>query len=190
MKASYLIGLALLLFGCASNEKETAQDAENKANTPSLEQAVKEIKAYEDSLKTASASGELEYDQRTAVAYAEKCLGLYHRFPKSDEAPRYLDKAHIIFASVGLHQRSVVLADSLILMYPTYKNRAMVLESLAGAYDVFVVPRRKDKVKYYYELLLKENPKMDAEQRKQIENRLKYVDLTFDEYISKLNQRN
>ena len=63
----------------------------------------------------------------------------------------------------------------------------MVLESLAGAYDVFVIPRQKAKVQYYYEMLLKENPKMDAEQRKQIEKRLKYIDLTFDEYVSKSN---
>lgn len=189
MRITYIIAVLLLVWGCASNEKKPVQESADGKSTPDLEQSVKAIKAYEDSLKSVSASGELEYSQQGAVTYAEKCLDIYHRFPKSAEAPRYLDKAHIIFASVGLHQRSVVLADSLITMYPTYKNRAMVLESLAGAYDVFVIPRQKDKVKHYYELLLKENPKMDPEQRKQIENRLKYVDLTFDEYISKLNKR-
>ncbi|MDR0801294.1 hypothetical protein [Fluviicola sp.] len=189
MRITYLIVVMLLVWSCTSNKKESVQEQTTEKSVPNLEQSVEAIKIYEDSLKSVSASGELEYDQQVAVTYAEKCLDVYHRFPKSAEAPRYLDKAHIIFASVGLHQRSVILADSLIMMYPAYKNREMVLESLAGAYDVFVIPRQKDKVKHYYELLLKENPKMDAEQRKQIENRLKYVDLTFDEYIAKLNGR-
>lgn len=186
MKTLFLTGMVLLVLGCSSKE-QSEKGGQQSGGKQTLEGAVKEVKAFEDSLKSVSASGKLEFNQQVAVTYAEKCLNVYHRFPKTEEAPRYLDKAHIIFASVGLHQRSVILADSLIAMYPTYKNRAMVLESLAGAYDVFVIPRQKAKVQYYYEMLLKENPKMDAEQRKQIENRLKYVDLTFDEYVSKAN---
>lgn len=186
MRTLFLTGMVLFVLGCSSKE-EGAKEGQKSAGEQTLQEAVKEVKSFEDSLKSVSASGKLEFDQQVAVTYAEKCLSVYHRFPKTEEAPRYLDKAHIIFASVGLHQRSVILADSLISMYPTYKNRAMVLESLAGAYDVFVIPRQKAKVQYYYEMLLKENPKMDAEQRKQIEKRLKYIDLTFDEYVSKSN---
>lgn len=185
MKLFYAVAAGLLMAACSSNSEE-AQTAEKTIETTGkgdLASAAKEVKAFEDSLKRSG----MQYDQQTAVIYAEKCLSVTHRFPKSKEAPKYMDKAHIIFASVGLHQRSVVIADSLIAMYPMYKNRAMVLESLAGAYDVFVIPRQKDKVKKYYELLLKENPKMKAEQRKQIEDRLKYIDLTFEEYVSKAN---
>ncbi|MNK05497.1 hypothetical protein D3C87_233800 [compost metagenome] len=186
MRKLLVIAVLFSLAACSSESKkeETAEVVKKESGLPG---AIKELKAFEDSLKSLSQSGTLEYDQQTAVAYAEKCLSIYHRFPKTEEAPKYLDKAHIIFASANLHQRSVVLADSLILMYPMYKNRPMVLESLAGAYDVFVIPRQKDKVKKYYEMLLKESPDMDAAQRKQIEKRLKYVDLTFDEYISKVN---
>lgn len=185
MRKLVVIAVLFSIAACSSESKQEEVVEVKKEN--GLPEAIKELKAFEDSLKSLSQSGTLEYDQQTAVTYAEKCLSIYHRFPKTTEAPKYLDKAHIIFASANLHQRSVVLADSLILMYPMYKNRPMVLESLAGAYDVFVVPRQKDKVKKYYEMLLKESPDMNAEQRKQIEKRLKYVDLTFDEYISKVN---
>ncbi len=178
--------MGLFLFACSS-EPATVESTVSEKEDVNITAAVREVKTFEDSLKKSSATGTLEYNQETAVVYAEKCLAVAHRFPKSKDAPKYMDKAHIIFASANLHQRSVIVADSLILMYPMYKNRAMVLESLAGAYDVFVIPRQKDKVKMYYEMLLKENPKMDAEQRKQIEERLKYVDLTFDEYVSKAN---
>ena len=179
-------GMGLFLFSCSS-EPKAVESTDSEKDVVNIATAVQEVKIFEDSLKKSSVSGSLEYDQETAVVYAEKCLAVAHRFPKSKDAPKYMDKAHIIFASANLHQRSVIIADSLILMYPMYKNRAMVLESLAGAYDVFVIPRQKDKVKKYYEMLLKENPKMDAEQRKQVEDRLKYVDLTFDEYVSKAN---
>jgi hypothetical protein len=187
MKLLSVIALGFFLFACSSNTEKKEQTGESEPTGKDLPSAIRELKNFEDSLKKSSASGALEYSQETAVVYAEKCLAITHRFPKSKEAPKYMDKAHIIFASANLHQRSVITADSLILMYPMYKNRAMVLESLAGAYDVFVVPRQKDKVKKYYEMLLKENPDMNAEQRKQIEDRLKYVDLTFDEYVSKSN---
>ena len=185
MKWLVVIAIGCSLAACSSNAENPEKST--GSNIADLPGAVQEVKSFEDSLKKSSASGSLEYSQETAVIYAEKCLSVSHRFPKSKEAPKFMDKAHIIFASAGLHQRSVIIADSLIMRYPLYKNRAMVLESLAGAYDVFIIPRQKEKVKMYYELLLKENPKMNAEQRKQIEERLKYVDLTFDEYVSKAN---
>lgn len=181
MKLFYVIATGLLMVACSSGPETSGKS--DKPKKEDLSSAIQEVKLFEDSLKKSG----MQYSQETAVIYAEKCLSVTHRYPKSKEAAKYMDKAHIIFASAGLHQRSVIIADSLILMYPMYKNRAMVLESLAGAYDVFVIPRQKDKVKLYYEMLLKENQKMSAEQRKQIEDRLKYIDLTFDEYISKAN---
>jgi hypothetical protein len=54
------------------------------------------------------------------------------------------------------------------------------LESLASTYDVLIEPRDAEKVKYYYELLLKE--KIKASKRKDIENRLKHIDMDFFEY--------
>jgi hypothetical protein len=186
MKWLFAVAVGFTFAACSSNTEKTSEES-TETKSAGLSGAVQEVKQFEDSLKKSSASGTLEFNAETAVIYAEKCLDVSHRFPKSKEAPKFMDKAHIIFASAGLHQRSVIIADSLIMMYPLYKNRPMVLESLAGAYDVFVIPRRKEKVKMYYELLLKENPNMDAEQRKQIEDRLKHVDLTFDEYVSKSN---
>lgn len=183
MKVFYAVAAGLLIAACSSDPEKAVEKTTGKTDKSDLAAAVQEVRVFEDSLKRSG----MQYSQQTAVMYAEKCLSVTHRFPKSKEAPKFMDKAHIIFASAGLHQRSVIIADSLIAMYPVYKNRAMVLESLAGAYDVFVVPRQKEKVKKYYEMLLKENPNMKAEQRKQIEDRLKYIDLTFDEYVSKAN---
>lgn len=168
----YLVVFALFswcLLSCNEEKKKvTKQDY------------VESFKAYEDSIK---ANETALVDSKKGVQYAEKCLEIAHKFPKDKDAPEYMDKAHMIFANMGLHGRSVALADSIILMYPLYKNRAMVLQSAATTYDMMILPRKKDKVKKYYEMLLKENPKMPAEQRKDIEFRLEHIDLTFEELV-------
>lgn len=174
MKYVWLLVLAgATVVACGEKKPETKEDF------------VGEITAFEDSLKSVSVDVNQLTDPEIGVEYAEKCLEVYHRFPKDKDAPKYLDKAHIIFASLGMHQRSVMLADTLIMNYPMYKNRPMVLESLASAYDVFIVPRRKEKVEKYYRMLLKESKNLSEEQRENIEFRLRNIDLSFEELIEK-----
>jgi hypothetical protein len=158
----------------------TSQNSpEKKLVKKDLKQELSALKAYEKQLKKDQAMS-----TEKAVEYADKCLAVAHNYPKSTEAPQLMNKAHIILSSVGLYQRSVLLADSIIIMYPMYEKRSMVLESLASSYDVFIIPRDKEKVKKYYEMLLTESKNMDTEKRQSIENRLKHINLTFEEYIS------
>jgi len=149
-------------------------------HTQTKDELIEAFKQYEDSIK--SDVSQIS-DVKKGVEYAEKCLEIAHKFPNDKDAPKYMDKAHMIFAGLNLHARSALIADSIIMVYPLYENRAMVLQSAATTYDMFLLPRKKDKVKKYYELLLKENPKMPAEQRKDFEYRLAHIDLTFEEMI-------
>lgn len=173
MRLLLIAFVTLSLVSCGENTKKVTK-----------EDYVESFKQYEDSIK---ANPNQITDTKKGVEYAEKCLEIAHKFPKDKDAPKYMDKAHMIFAGLNLHARSASLADTIILMYPMYENRAMVLQSAATTYDMFLLPRKKDVIKKYYEMLLKENPKMPAEQRKDIEFRLEHIDLTFDELI-KLQQ--
>lgn len=134
MRYLFVIALLVGMVACSNEPKEVTETT-----------VIDSVKAFEDSLKSISVDVNALTDQKIGVAYAEKCLEVYHRFPKSKEAPKYLDKAHIIFASLGMHGRSVALADTLIMKYPAYENRPMVLESLATAYDIYLQPRKKRK---------------------------------------------
>lgn len=163
----------------ACTGKEQVSETGEKTDLAVMKDA---LKKFEDSLRINSLGTS---DVSVAVKYADKCIGIAHAYPKEESAPKYLDKAHVILSSVGLHQRSVKVAEELIRRYPNYKNRPMVLESLASSYDVFIVPRKKEKVKYYYELLLNEDKELPEDQREQIEKRLKYIDLPFEEVILK-----
>lgn len=161
--------LILLLVSCSGGPAEKTE-----------EELIAEVTAFEDSLKTAKSDLAVS---TTSVKYADKCLAVYRSFPQSKEAPKYLDKAHVILSSAGMHNMAVLYADTLIRKYPDYENRPMVLQSLATAYDIFIVPRRKELVKKYYSLLLTENPNLPKEEKENIEYRLEHINLTFDQLI-------
>lgn len=107
----------------------------------------------------------------------------YLAFPKDKYAPVCLDKIQMSYSGLGVYHRAIEYADILIKKYPKYINRPMILESQASNYDIFQQPRDTVKVKYYYELLLKENPNLDKDKKEGIEMRLQHLNLTFDEYI-------
>lgn len=176
MKHTVILSATLLLAACGQKGS-----AEKQAVTK--EGLIAEVKALEDSLKSTSYDAMATTGSKVSINYADRCLAVYRNFPKSEEAPAYLDKAHIILSSASLHGSAVMFADTLIRKYPRYRNRPMVLQSLASSYDLFIVPRKKDKVKYYYELLLKENKGLSEEEKENIRFRLEHVDLTFDQLV-------
>ena len=173
------LALACLIVSCGGGG--------NKPNPATIKGMEENVKLLEDSLK----SGLIDpaKTEGVDVRYAESCLKIYRSFPDSKEAPKYLDKAHMIYSSSGAHGLAVLYADTLIRKYPNYENRQMVLLSLATAYDMFLIPRKKDLVKKYYEMLLKENPNLPKEQKEDYEFRLKYVDLTYDQLIDMQTQK-
>jgi hypothetical protein len=59
----------------------------------------------------------------------------------------------------------------------------MVLESQGSSFDIYPSIRDTAKVRYYYSLLLKENPSMNKEKSKGIKERLMHLNMTFDQYI-------
>ena len=160
-------------------------DKSKEAEKPSKGELVSRIKEMEDSLKGLQADLK-EIKQIPNLTHFElinRLLDYYHNYPEDPYAAECLDKVHMKYSGLNIHPRAVEYADTLLLKYPDYVNRAMVLESQGSTYDVFIQPRDTAKVRYYYELLLKENPKLDKDKRAGIKDRLKHLDMTFDEFI-------
>ncbi|MES2799748.1 MAG: hypothetical protein V4638_07005 [Bacteroidota bacterium] len=158
--------LTLLLSACSTPEGGAKVELQNK------------ITSMEDSLrKNPSALS------APKLALANMYLSYQEKFPEDEQAPAYLDKAHMVYSGIGLYVKSAKLADLIIEKYPKYINRAMVLESQATNYDYLIEPRDSAKVRYYYNLLLSENPNFDKDARKQIVYRLKNNHLTLNEFI-------
>lgn len=181
MKQAYVWGLgALLAITAACSGNDAAKGGAKEA-------LIESVKQFEDSLKLNTTSAVTS--QAVAMQYVEKCLQVYRSYPKSEEAPAYLDKAHLILSGSGMFRLAAQYGDTLIRKYPAYKNRPLVLQSLASAYDMSIVPRRKDLVRKYYTMLLKENPNLPAEERESIQYRLDHIDLTFEEIVQRRKQQ-
>lgn len=169
--------LALLTVRCGSDHKEDPQ-AEI-----SLQSLKDRVNSYQDSLD------EIQKNKGTItslnkIELVNRYADIYRNYPKSEEAPVALDRIHMLYSGMGAYDNSAAYADTLLEKYPDYKGRALILESQGSNYDIFILPRDTAKVRFYYEILLKENPNMDSEKREGIINRLKYNQLDFDSYIN------
>lgn len=182
MQYSYLllIPFLALLVACGGGSEEGGKDEK-----PSKEELVDKIKKMEDSLKYLQANMDAvkQVPNLTRIEFINRLLDYYHNYPEDDYAAECLDKVHMVYSGMNVHVRAVQYADTLLEKYPKYVNRALVLESQGSSYDIFMQPRDSAKVRYYYELLLRENPGMDNEKRMGIKERLKYNHLNFDQFV-------
>ncbi len=169
----------IILLSVAACSESSQQTVEEKSK-----ELLENFKRYEDSLGVMGQKSQIT-NSTSAVAYAEKCISVAEQIPKSKEAPKLLDKAHMIFCNFNMHRRSLAPAQMLIEKYPSYKNRPMVIQSVASAYDLFILPRQKDQAKKYYKMYLSEYPKLPKAEKEQIQFRLDNIDLTMEELIDK-----
>lgn len=181
MKTKWIY-LVVLVLGFAS---ACGNDKTKEGEKPSKEELVSRIKEMEDSLKglQANLNETKQIPNLTHFELIDRLLAYYHNYPEDPYSAECLDKVHMKYSGLNIPIRAAQYADTLLNKYPDYPNRAMVLESQGSTYDVFIQPRDTSKVRYYYELLLKENPKMAQDKREGIKDRLNHLDMNFDEFI-------
>lgn len=160
--------VAVFLLGACENGAQEAYDA---------------ILEKEDSISVASAKlepGEV-LPKSSSLELINQLDQFVKDYPNDEHAPECLDKIHMAYSGLQDYKNAALYAERVLKEYPDYINRVMVLESQAGNYDMFITPRDTSKVRYYYNLLLKED--IPAEQRKEIKKRLDHLDLTLEQYI-------
>ena len=148
-----------------------------------------EIAQMEDSISTLTKnleSGEL-LDKSVNLELVDLLYEYYRTHPEDTYAPECLDKIHMVYSALGEYETSAKYADTLLNNYPDYINRAMILESQASAYDIYILPRDTVKVRYYYDQLLKEFKDLPKEKVEGIKSRLDNLDLTIEEMIMQNN---
>jgi hypothetical protein len=181
-KSSFILVFSMLALFAASCGESSA----DKSKKPSKELLKKHIKEMEDSLKGLQANlNEIkQIPNLTHFELINRLLEYYHNYPEDVYAAECLDKVHMKYSGMNIHERAVLYADTLLKEYPKYVNRSLVLESQGSAYDIFIHPRDTSKVRYYYTLLMKENPNMEKDKKEGIEDRLKHLNMNFDEFIN------
>lgn len=172
MRYGSLIALLCIATACGSGGPSTDQEM------------TKWMSSYEDSLKK---SGQQPDQFREVKQISERYIAgllLYaENYPKAEKTAECLDKAHMMLTGIGKNEEAAKWGEKIITDFPDYVNRPMVLESVASAYDISIQPRDSVKVRRYYELLLNENPAMEAEKKDGIQRRLLMNHLPFDRYL-------
>lgn len=185
-----IILLAGLVASCGSETKEKDEES-YQTEVPEASVLIDGIKVLEDSVLKLSMDldGPKQMKGLTQQALIEKLLLLYRAYPTHEKAPDCLDKVQMAYSTIGIHELAAKFADTLLIKYPDYKNRLLILESQITNYDQFIKPRDKEKVKAYYEMIFNDFPNLSEEQKEDYQFRLDNIDLTFDELIEKQMNR-
>lgn len=176
---SFIFFLGLILVSCGENSTE------NEISKNKLKQRIKQM---EDSI------AEIQSDPATAakipnltqLELINRLTDFYRAFPKDDFSSDCLFKIHMKFGELNAHEKSVAYGDTLLKLFPNYKNKDFLLESMGSACDIYIEPRDTSRIRFYYEQLLKER-NVSNQKKKDIRARLNRLDLTFDEYIVQMN---
>ena len=163
----------MLLYSCGNNPK---------VDENSREALKTKITEMEDSISALQKKSSEPIPNLTSIELINRLTAFYSAFPKDDYAADCLAKLHMKFSELNAHEKALEYGDTLLDVFPNYKNRDFILESMASTYDVLIEPRDTSKIRYYYSLLLKER-NLPKEKRDGIVNRLKYIDLDFFSYI-------
>ena len=165
--------ICLLLYSCEN--KPTVDENSREA----LKTKITEM---EDSISALQKESSEPIPNLTSIELINRLTAYYTAFPKDDYAADCLFKLHMKFSELNAHEKALEYGDTLLHVFPNYKNRDFILESMASTYDVLIEPRDTSKVRYYYSLLLKVK-NLPKEKRDGVEKRLKYLDIDFFSYI-------
>lgn len=169
----FIFIIPLVLFSCSQNKTNESNSVmmKSRENISRMENEIAKLPSA-----TVEELGEVNKDKKSLMDSLQE---YYNKYPNDTLAPQYLDKIHMLYSGMGKYQNATEYADKILKEYPNYVNRDMIIESQIMSYDVFITPRNPEKVKYYIEMLLRENPDMNKEKRSEYEERLKNVDRSF-----------
>lgn len=184
-----IFGMLLIgsfIVSCGSGEKTDESVKGMTTEIPSAEVLLKQLSELEDSLlriPTDIKTQESQVPKLTQMAVIENALLVYRTYPEHKSAPKCLEKVSIYYSNLNAHEASANFGDTLLAKYPKYPERKRVIENQIASYDYFIKPWNKKKVMGYYTMLKKEFPKMSADEKEGMENRLKHMNLSGDQFL-------
>lgn len=181
-----------LIFSCTNeNEKNEVGSGEtgaikNKA-PKDLKTLLFRVKQLEDSITT-----EVTKDPNKPIGsfvfldLINRLKDVANNFPEAPETAGCLFKLHMKYGEMKGFKESLCYGDTLLNRFPSFKDRNLLLQSMATTYDLSLKPRDSKKVEYYLKLLL-ESKTLPENEKAEIKNRLKYINLDVLAYSTKLN---
>jgi hypothetical protein len=170
----------LLICSCeeGSQKKSALSRATLKLRITELEDSIANVQKNPNNLG--------KITSLTNIELINRLTDYYRAFPKDDYSSDCLFKIHMKFSELNAHEKSVAYGDTLLELFPNYKNKEFLIESMASAYDAYIIPRDTSKIRSYFSLLLND-PKVKSDKKRDIRKRLEHLELSFDDYILKIN---
>ena len=172
---SLLLLAGLMLTSCNSNPEKQSKKTELRERITNYEDSLAKLQKDPQKAAKITSLAQIELINRL-TAYSRA-------YPKDTFSADCLFKTHMIYEHLRAPREARAYADTLLERFPNYKNRSLLLESMASSYDINM-PRDTSKVRYYFSLLLQE-PSITEQKKKDIKARLERLDLTFEQYILK-----
>lgn len=169
LKYSFFIFVLTLLSSC----KESKTEVNSKNDKEFL---VNKIKSLETDL---SKGLSIQANKDSLKLFLQEFVYI---FPNEENTAICLDKLQMLYSGENDYLMASKYADTLIKEFPKYSNRALIIESQIANYDIFITPRDTSKVRFYYELLLNENPNMDLSKKQDLKDRLSKLELSYNEF--------
>ena len=211
-KALFLFAFLLLLASC-KNQTTTKKTVSSKktvtskkeiplsrnelvASVKQMEDSIKQMKDSISSLinspktstKTLSSSRLEKILSLSNVEFINRLFSFYQAFPKDPYSAACLFKIHEKYSELQAPKKALDYGDTLLVNFPNFPKREILLESMCAIYDVEIVPRDTTSLRKYNTLLLKEST-VTPEKRKEIQMRLKYIGMNFFEYTGFKNKQ-
>lgn len=174
----------LLLASCNTS----ANHEVGQSNQKSKRELKADIAFMEDSIK--SLSVEVQASARGTLSRQElinRLLLFYRAYPSDAYAAECLFKVQMIYSGLNAHEKSVAYGDTLLMKFPSYSNKYLVIESNIAALDIFISPRDTANIRHYYNMLLND-PTYPKSKKGEIQKRLKHLDLNIFDF-SVLNEK-
>jgi hypothetical protein len=184
-----LISLVLLA-SCASDGSKNKNNPLNKNQRLSPQALRENIKEMEDSLAKFNATNVSPAAQNLSRIELINRLDLYYKsYPKDPFSAECLFKIHMLYSEMKAHEKSNAYGDSLLKAFPNNANRMLLLESMISSCDMDIKPRDTSLIRKYCKMLL-----LDANypelKKQEIRERLKFIQLSFQDYAAKRNNLN
>ena len=193
MKKLFFFPVVVILFSCENkndtNTTDENQKKESVASSRDLPYLLSRVKQLEDSITSeVSKNPSNRIGSFVFLDLINRLKDVANNFPKAPETASCLFKLHMKYGEMKAYKESIAYGDTLMERFPDFKDRDLVLQSIATTYDIFVKPRDAEKVSFYLEQLL-QSKSLSEDEKKEIKTRLKFINLDVITYSLKRSQK-
>ena len=172
MRWCFYFLFVFLFLGC-TRENKTSKNV--KVGLTNLSHVQKRIHALEDSLHVSYEKLMNNSVDTLPLQTIQLLTSNYKRAfrldVKNEHSAIYLDKLQQLYLQEKKYALSLSWTDTLLTRFPNYKEKAALLLNAATTAEVYL--KDENKMRYYYERLLLEHPKLKKEVVAMVHLRLK-----------------